>query len=83
MAQGSGAKAIFAENTNNSKSIEAISRAAGVKAVTYDDALYGDFTHGWQENPVEDGGGFWHNGGTYGYSSMPAGSRMLARRSCS
>ena len=30
---------------------------------------YGDFTHGWQENPVEDGGGFCHNGGTYGYSS--------------
>ncbi|WP_244080138.1 metal ABC transporter substrate-binding protein [Corynebacterium striatum] len=38
----SGAKAIFAENSNNSKSIEAIARAAGVKAVTSDDALYGD-----------------------------------------
>ena len=37
----SGAKAIF-ENSNNSKSIEAIARAAGVKAVTSDDALYGD-----------------------------------------
>ena len=38
----SGAKAIFAENSNSSKSIEAIARAAGVKAVTSDDALYGD-----------------------------------------
>ena len=38
----SGAKAIFAENSNNSKSIEAIARAAGVKAITAEDALYGD-----------------------------------------
>lgn len=38
----SGAKAIFAENSNNSKSIEAIARAAGVKAIMDDDALYGD-----------------------------------------
>ncbi|WP_315535040.1 metal ABC transporter substrate-binding protein [Corynebacterium matruchotii] len=40
--KASGAKALFAENSNNSKSIEAIARAAGVKAITNDDALYGD-----------------------------------------
>lgn len=40
--QESGAVAIFAENSNNSKSIEAIARAAGVKPVIGDDALYGD-----------------------------------------
>ncbi|WP_235827094.1 metal ABC transporter substrate-binding protein [Actinomyces culturomici] len=40
--RASGAKAIFAENSNNSKSIEAIARAAGVTAVIGDDALYGD-----------------------------------------
>lgn len=38
----SGAKALFAENSNNSKSIESIARAAGVRAVIGDDALYGD-----------------------------------------
>lgn len=38
----SGAKAIFAENSTNPKSIEAIARAAGVKAITAEDALYGD-----------------------------------------
>ena len=38
----SGASAIFAENSNNSKSIETIARAAGVKAIIGDDALYGD-----------------------------------------
>lgn len=38
----SGAVALFAENSNNSKSIEAIARAAGVKAIIGDDALYGD-----------------------------------------
>ncbi len=38
----SGAKALFAENSNNSKSIEAIAKAAGVTAVIGDDALYGD-----------------------------------------
>ncbi|MCS4535992.1 metal ABC transporter substrate-binding protein [Corynebacterium sp. HS2168-gen11] len=38
----SGAKALFAENSNNDKSIEAIARAAGVKAITQEDALYGD-----------------------------------------
>lgn len=38
----SGAVALFAENSNNSKSIEAIAKAAGVKAVIGDDALYGD-----------------------------------------
>ncbi|MDY5786276.1 MULTISPECIES: metal ABC transporter substrate-binding protein [unclassified Corynebacterium] len=36
------AKVIFGENSNNAKSIEAIARAAGVRAVTGDDALYGD-----------------------------------------
>ena len=40
--KASGAKALFAENSNNSKSIEAIARAAGVKAITDEDALYGD-----------------------------------------
>lgn len=38
----SGAVAIFAENSNNSKSIEAVAKAAGVKAIVDDDALYGD-----------------------------------------
>lgn len=38
----SGATALFAENSNNSKSIEAIAKAAGVKAIVGDDALYGD-----------------------------------------
>ena len=38
----SGAVALFAENSNNPKSIEAIAKAAGVKAVIGDDALYGD-----------------------------------------
>lgn len=38
----SGALAVFAENSNNSKSIEAVAKAAGVKAIIGDDALYGD-----------------------------------------
>lgn len=38
----SGAVALFAENSNNSRSIEAIAEAAGVKAIIGDDALYGD-----------------------------------------
>ncbi|MDO4910326.1 MAG: metal ABC transporter substrate-binding protein [Corynebacterium sp.] len=38
----SGATAIFAEHSNSAKSIEAIASAAGVKAYTSDDALYGD-----------------------------------------
>lgn len=38
----SGATALFAENSNNSKSIEAIAKAAGVKAIIGEDALYGD-----------------------------------------
>lgn len=38
----SGARAIFAETSNNPKSIEAVGRAAGVKVITGDDALYGD-----------------------------------------
>ena len=38
----SGAVAIFAENSNNSKSIEAIARAAGVTPIVGEDAMYGD-----------------------------------------
>lgn len=38
----SGAVALFAENSNNSASVEAVARAAGVKAIIGDDALYGD-----------------------------------------
>ncbi|KGF05850.1 metal ABC transporter substrate-binding protein [Arcanobacterium sp. S3PF19] len=38
----SGALALFAENSNNSKSIEAVAKAAGVKAIIGEDALYGD-----------------------------------------
>ena len=30
----------------------------------------GDFSYGWLPNSAENGGGFWHNGGTYGYSTM-------------
>lgn len=40
--RASGAKAIFAENSNNAKSIEAVGRAAGVDVITGEDALYGD-----------------------------------------
>lgn len=40
--KASGANALFAENSNNPKSIEAIAKAAGVRAVIGDDALYGD-----------------------------------------
>ncbi|MDU0478789.1 metal ABC transporter substrate-binding protein [Staphylococcus chromogenes] len=36
------ASVIFAENSNNAKSIEAIGRAAGVRVITGEDALYGD-----------------------------------------
>ena len=38
----SGARALFAENSNDSKSIQAVARAAGVRAIIGDDALYGD-----------------------------------------
>ena len=38
----SGAVALFAENSNNSKSIEAIARAAGVTPIVGEDAMYGD-----------------------------------------
>ncbi|QTH60302.1 zinc ABC transporter substrate-binding protein [Corynebacterium hindlerae] len=38
----SHATVIFAENSNNSKSIEAVGRAAGVRIITGEDALYGD-----------------------------------------
>lgn len=38
----SGATVLFAENSNNDKSISAIARAAGVTAITDADALYGD-----------------------------------------
>ncbi|WKD57128.1 Periplasmic zinc-binding protein TroA precursor [Corynebacterium capitovis DSM 44611] len=36
------AQVIFAENSNSAKSIEAVGRAAGVRVITGDDALYGD-----------------------------------------
>ncbi|MEJ5928308.1 metal ABC transporter substrate-binding protein [Corynebacterium sp. H128] len=36
------ATSIFAENSNSAKSIEAIGRAAGVRVITGDEALYGD-----------------------------------------
>ena len=38
----SGAVALFAENSNNSKSIEAIARGAGVTPIVGEDAMYGD-----------------------------------------
>ena len=38
----SGAVAIFAENSNNPKSVESVAKAAGVRAVIGDEALYGD-----------------------------------------
>ncbi len=38
----SGAVAIFAENSNNPKSVEKVAELAGVKAVIGDEALYGD-----------------------------------------
>lgn len=38
----SGTVAIFGENSNSSKSIEAIAQAAGVRAYTDEEALYGD-----------------------------------------
>ena len=38
----SGAVALFAENSNNSKSIEAIAREAGVTPIVGEDAMYGD-----------------------------------------
>ena len=38
----SGAVALVAENSNNSKSIEAIARAAGVTPIVGEDAMYGD-----------------------------------------
>ena len=40
--KASGAVAIFAENSNNPKSIEKVAEVAGVKAVIGDEALYGD-----------------------------------------
>lgn len=40
--KSSGAVAIFAENSNNPKSIQKVAEVAGVKAVIGDDALYGD-----------------------------------------
>lgn len=38
----SRATVIFAENSNNSKSIETVGREAGVRIITGEDALYGD-----------------------------------------
>ena len=40
--KASGAVAIFAENSNNSKSVEKVASLAGVRAVIGDEALYGD-----------------------------------------
>lgn len=40
--RAANAKVIFAENSNNAKSIEAIGRAAGVRVISGEDALYGD-----------------------------------------
>ena len=40
--RASGAVAIFAENSNNSKSVEKVASLAGVRAVIGDEALYGD-----------------------------------------
>jgi len=40
--KSSGAVAIFAENSNNPKSIQKVAEVAGVKAVIGDEALYGD-----------------------------------------
>ena len=38
----SGAVAIFAENSNNPKSVESVAKEAGVKAIIGNEALYGD-----------------------------------------
>ena len=40
--RASGAVAIFAENSNNSKSVEKVASLAGVRAIIGDEALYGD-----------------------------------------
>ena len=40
--KASGAVAIFAENSNNPKSVQKVAEVAGVKAVIGDEALYGD-----------------------------------------
>lgn len=40
--RASGAVAIFAENSNNPKSVQKVADAAGIRAVIGDDALYGD-----------------------------------------
>ena len=40
--KSSGAVAIFAENSNNPKSVQKVAEVAGVKAVIGDEALYGD-----------------------------------------
>ena len=29
-----------------------------------------NFQHGWQDNKAPIPAGYWHNGGTYGYSTM-------------
>ena len=40
--KASGAVAIFAENSNNPKSVQKVAEVAGVKAIIGDEALYGD-----------------------------------------
>ncbi len=56
--------------------MEGCSAAAGaIRSTAHDMAAFatwfmehGDTSYGWQEN--DDGKSFWHNGGTYGYSTM-------------
>ncbi|MCK6159836.1 serine hydrolase domain-containing protein [Corynebacterium simulans] len=51
--------------------------AGGIRSTPKDMSLFanwliehGDFQHGWQENEAPVPAGYWHNGGTYGYSTM-------------
>ncbi|MBT1018300.1 beta-lactamase family protein [Canibacter sp. lx-72] len=51
--------------------------AGGIRSNAHDMSKFarwmmdnGDFSYGWLANSPEDGGGYWHNGGTYGYSTM-------------
>ena len=51
--------------------------AGGIRSTPKDMSLFanwliehGDFQHGWQDNEAPVPAGYWHNGGTYGYSTM-------------